>query len=348
MKARGESGFVLLIVLWILVMLTMMALGIGRQVRVDLALARYAVGAVRARAVAWSGVQYAAARIAQDSADPQTASFDTFGQCGFRLENGETADDVFHAAAVPGGTVDIVPSWGASSGPPRFGLADEEGRLNLNALTPANYQILRFLLEGHGISEDTAETIASSVVDWVDADREVFNAPFGQEDGRPAAKNLPLDHPQEMRLIKGMTPEIYAAVAGEITVFPRTGRLLINMNTAAPAVLQAWARQYAGARTNTSSADAESLAEKILSWRRGGDGADGTADDRVIEAADLHLNQKEQAIFMLMENDRTRVSQFLRMGVRGTDDHSGVVYRMDAVISRAGMRIIDSRVVRQD
>lgn len=87
----------------------------------------------------------------------------------------------------------------------------------------------------------TARTIAESTRDWIDPDLNP-TLPDGAEDDyylglQPAyrAGNALMASPSELQLVKGVTPEIYAALAPYICALPQTTP--INVNTAAAPVL---------------------------------------------------------------------------------------------------------------
>jgi hypothetical protein len=223
-------------------------------------------------------------------------------------------------------------------------MSDEESRINLNAVTAADYQVLKFFIMDAGFKEEAARTVAVSVVDWSDQDSIVYE-PDGKKNRESGSeqlmsKNFSFQSLQELLLVKGMAPEIFAAIKDQLTVFPQGGPLAINFNTASPAVLRSLARNFTGDRTNTDVIDGDSLAQKILMYRRGPDGIDGTTDDRIVEAQDLRLNSRENSIMAQMESYRARVSNFLRLGVRAVDEKSGVVFRAEAVLSRADGKIV--------
>lgn len=60
--------------------------------------------------------------------------------------------------------------------------------------------------------------------------------------------------------------------------------------TASQEVIKALARNFSGPATNTSVADAESLAAKILVSRMGDDKVEGTRDDPVINEREFGFN----------------------------------------------------------
>jgi len=127
-------------------------------------------------------------------------------------------------------------------------LEDERSKLNLNDLTaggdPAAKKIkvlrVKRLFELIQVNPD----LVDAIVDWVDQDDvpEAAGAesPYYQT-LRPSyrAANAPLQTLLELRLIKGMTPEIIEKLSKVVTVFPQDGESRVNVNTADPLVLQA-------------------------------------------------------------------------------------------------------------
>jgi general secretion pathway protein K len=83
-----------------------------------------------------------------------------------------------------------------------------------------------------------------AIIDWIDPDE--VPEPAGAEtlyyqSLRPAyrAANTPLQTLLELRLIKGMTPEIIDRLSKFVTVYPPDGNSRINLNTADSVVIQA-------------------------------------------------------------------------------------------------------------
>ncbi len=123
---------------------------------------------------------------------------------------------------------------------------DLGGRINLNDLVTGNGQVdpltkdrLSRLLAALQISEITVDVL----IDWQDENDQTISA-FGAEDGRylsaePGyrAGNQPFASVTELRLIDGMTEEIYQALTPHVATLPVSG-LGINVNTATGAVLR--------------------------------------------------------------------------------------------------------------
>lgn len=127
-------------------------------------------------------------------------------------------------------------------------IEDERGKLNLNDLAAAGdpiakktkVQRVKRLFELLQINPE----LVDAIVDWVDQDE--TPEPAGAESLyyqtlRPSyrAANAPLETLLELRLIKGMTPDIIAKLSKLVTVYPQGGESKVNLNTADPLVLQA-------------------------------------------------------------------------------------------------------------
>ncbi|SHK65877.1 general secretion pathway protein K [Marinobacter antarcticus] len=122
---------------------------------------------------------------------------------------------------------------------------DLGGRINLNDLVSATGQVdpvtkdrLVRLLIALGITGISVDAL----VDWIDPNDETVSA-YGAEDGQylmaePGfrAANQPFVSVSELRLIEGMTEEIYVAMRPHVTTLPVSG-IGINVNTATAEVL---------------------------------------------------------------------------------------------------------------
>ncbi|WP_339339267.1 type II secretion system minor pseudopilin GspK [uncultured Oceanicoccus sp.] len=170
-------------------------------------------------------------------------------------------------------TIEYPTEWGAIAGT----LCDLQGRFNLNSLsdnknatagfTPAQERFIRLLqtLElAEPIDQSQAEYIASAVSDWVDSDSNV-RPEGGAEDGYYADLELPykpanraFNSVSELRWVKGITPQIYQALAPYVTALDDSAKL--NVNTAEATVLRAI--NVAGDRQALSELDAELLIEQ--------------------------------------------------------------------------------------
>ncbi len=352
LRHNNNSGIILIVVLWLLMILSIMAIGLSRQIGVEIQLTRYALAKTQSRAAALSGLAYAMARIARDNGLAGGAEGDTLYRCGFILDQDKTPADLFEDIPVGDNRFSIERPIGRGSALKTavFGFGDEQSRLNLNAVGPQNDGILINLLMLLGQEQDVAEEIATAVVDWRDIDDAPLNPAYGAENDyylsleRPyTCKNGAFDSVEELTAVRGVTPEIFEQVRPFLTVIPEGGALRINFDTAPHEILQAVARHYSGSYTNAEVMDADSLVEKVLMHRRGDDGQAATADDRPVKLASMPLNAKERVIALSMQRHQARSARYLRIRVRGEEPQSGITTVIEAVVDRNDLTILSWR-----
>lgn len=132
-----------------------------------------------------------------------------------------------------------------SDGVAEVQIDDLSGRINLNDLVSASGQVdtqardrLIRLFRALGITTVSVDAL----IDWIDADDQTVSA-YGAEDGQYLmadppyrAANQPFVSITELRLIEGMTEEIYVALRPHVIALPVSG-IGINVNTATGPVL---------------------------------------------------------------------------------------------------------------
>jgi hypothetical protein len=243
---RYDRGSVLIVSLWMVTILTLLALAFVHRTGVELRLTAY---------------QWDEMRLLQGAEDALFVSRREFrrrqGAAPFGALNQawSQAPGVFKDHPVPGGGFTVSHRAGEET---LYGLEDEAGRINVNTAPP---DVLERLFGG----------AAPAVLDWRDADDE--RRPGGAEKsdyGSGAPRNGPFQSVEELLLVKGVTPSLYRQVQDLVTV---DGNGQVNLNTASPAALAALGL-------------GESLAVKIAAFRRGPDGKEGTGDDGVFSTAD--------------------------------------------------------------
>ncbi len=148
-------------------------------------------------------------------------------------------------------------------------IVDWQGRFNLHNLLDATGQfkqdrklaLIRLLGSLESVPAGRAEELATAIGDWIDPDTEP-GFPGGAEDNvylsreEPyRAANRPLASLSELRLVEGMTPQIYAELLPNISLYP--AETAINVNTAPLAVLLSLSEQM-------TAAQAQALMEQRL------------------------------------------------------------------------------------
>lgn len=126
------------------------------------------------------------------------------------------------------------------------GVQDLQGRFNINDLVGKNgkpnaaaVKALKRLLTMLRIDPG----VADAILDWIDPN-DIVTSPGGAEAGYYASRdpayapaNGPMFSVTSLRLIKGVTPEVYARLSPFVTALPEPTAL--NINTASPEVLAA-------------------------------------------------------------------------------------------------------------
>lgn len=349
-RLKNNSAIILLSVLWTMVILTILAISLGRKSSIEVALAKHAMGSFRAKYLAWAGLVYTVNLIRMDSEDNKSNQSDTQYQCGVPFNIGRTPQELFQKMPLESGYFSVEYSFidnKDSTAQTIFGPQAEEGRINLNGLNPQSYAILKSLITLLGYDLETAEMIAASAIDWQDEDSNASFEEAGAEDKyymglqKPYhCKNAFFDSLEELLLVRGMTPEIYSRIKPFITVFPKGEDYLINFDTAPSLVLQALAYSLIGTTTNTASEDADALIEKIVAYRKGSDGAFATYDDQVIELVDLSLNAKEKTLFLVMNQYRKKISDYMNVRIKAKDEASSVQVDVEAIIRREDLSVV--------
>ncbi|MFH1640548.1 MAG: hypothetical protein ABIA66_01155 [Candidatus Omnitrophota bacterium] len=260
------KGSILLIALWSLCLLSTFAVILGYGVRQKIMLASRLDERAKLSLIAEAGVKRAIAEVKKELAKEYDAVNDYWSI------NEEAFKDVF----LGDGRFSIYNEYindksGLIEG--RFGLVDEERKININnAQLEVIKDIFRFVL---AIDETSAQELAASIVDWRDGDSELSIPSGSAEDGfyddlkyPYEAKDASFGSPDELLLVKGITPEIFEKIKDYVTVYG-TGK--VNANTASkPVLLSVGFRQ--------------DIADKIITLRAGDDGIWGNADDIIFDS----------------------------------------------------------------
>ena len=124
-------------------------------------------------------------------------------------------------------------------------IEDEQGKININNLLNGNEPdtLTRVRLETLFTLREHDPTLVQAIIDWMDPDVEAI-PPNGAEDDYYTGleypyltANQPMQHISELRLVKGITQEIYNDISPYLTALP--SNTAININTAEADVLAA-------------------------------------------------------------------------------------------------------------
>ncbi len=271
---NNRSGIIILATLWIMAILAVFALGIGYRSSLEVRLAGYQVDKIKTLYLAKAAIQEIKEYMSIDS-NNDTKDYDSLYRCGIYLSSGQTPEALFKNKSIGDGSYTLKYKSGLDENNQpvwRYGLSDEERKININKAGSNTLKILFGLL---GIEPGSAESIAASIIDWRDADSNL-TANGAENDYyqslNPAynCKNADFEILEELLLVKGVTSPIFNKIKDYLTVY---GDGKVNINTASPVVLQTLV-QAAGL-----TSDSAAFANNIIDYRNGNDRIEGTSDD---------------------------------------------------------------------
>lgn len=206
-RRRGQRAVALLGVLWVLVLLSLIALNISSTSRIELKLAANLLEAASVRQTTDAGINWALWSLLQ----PNTANW--------------LADGSQRSLELDGVVVQVA-------------ISDEQGKIDVNKANPL---LLEGLFLAAGVSQDEALALADAVQDWRDTDelRRLHGAEREEylAAGLPGPANRPFERLDELLEVLGMTAELYAQVMPALTLY--SGRAAVNPLVAPRQVLLA-------------------------------------------------------------------------------------------------------------
>jgi general secretion pathway protein K len=206
---RPQRGVALLVVMWALTLLAIMLGGYAMLARTEGLQARYQFAQAQAHYAAEAGVMRAIYGL-QDT-QPQT----------HWVADGRVYPFKYDDASV------------------KISVVDEAGKVDLNAARP---EVLMALLTAVGVDSNQAQDIAQHIVDWrsfgISANDVSSRAQAYKAAGRDyGPRSGPFASVEELQMVLGMTPAIYARIGSVITIW--SGRDSPDPNTAPPLALAA-------------------------------------------------------------------------------------------------------------
>jgi general secretion pathway protein K len=208
--ASQSTGVAMIIVLWIITLLSVIAISFIHTMRTDINVVANSLTRVKAETLADAALERAIFELAK----PQN------------IEGRWNADGSSREWIYRDTTVTIT-------------MQDETGRIDINR---ANDALLRGLFLSQGLVEEDALKLVDAIADWRDADAQKrlrgAEAPDYTAAGlNYAPANALFQSVEELKLVLGMTPELYTRIAPLITVY--SGQPGINEQIASRDVLRA-------------------------------------------------------------------------------------------------------------
>ncbi|MEO8385940.1 MAG: type II secretion system protein GspK [Betaproteobacteria bacterium] len=189
-----QQGIALIIVLWIMTLLMLIASSFIYAMRTDVVIVANSVTRARLEAAADAAVQ-------------------------------RGIFEMFKPPQLPGRwtTDGVAQAWGYQGIAVEVSMTDESGKIDINTASDA---LLRGLFLSQGLKEDEAASITDAIGDWRDPDS--LKRLRGAEEAEYVAAgytykpaNAAFQSIEELRLVMGMTPELYEKVAPLITIYSR-------------------------------------------------------------------------------------------------------------------------------
>jgi type II secretory pathway component PulK len=179
----------------------------------------------------------------------------------------------------------------------RFGLCDEERKININKAELAVMARLFQIVLNSGETE--AQELAASIIDWRDSDSDL-SIPLGSaEDSYYRSERYPYEAKdqnfevlEELLLVKGMSEDIFLKLKNYITIY---GSGKVNINTAPKVVL-------------LGLGISEDIIDMILSFRAGKDKIQGSSDDNYF-GAPFDITPNLSQTYHLSDSQIAEISQ---------------------------------------
>ncbi len=259
-KRGSSSGTILIVSLWILLILTVFALALGRSASLEIKLAGYQADALKAEELAKAAIEKAIWEKTNDATEQVDALSEPWA-------NNETLFKDFELGAGSFSLTYPFDQVEEQEDLLLYGMEDEQGKININKVEE---QVLINLLQNCG-AED-AEALASAILIWSGQKEDLQD----EEEGYYQTLELPyyckkakLESIPELLLLRGITTELLYAEEGLAQYLSLFGEGSVNINTAREKVLSA-----------LIGVDFPDLTRKIMAYRKGDDGKIATADDR--------------------------------------------------------------------
>ena len=202
-EGQAEEGAILLVVLWIALAMGLLGMSFSAAIRTEVNAARNVVDQKQSFYVARAGIEYAVYRIVE-------------ARSAFSATQQQSQGNLDQIPEVLTGHLTLT----LHNGVARIEVADESGKINLGApVSQTQLDLIYNLLIMVGVDPSQADVITDSIVDWVDLDD--FPSPNGAEsdyylslETPYVAANGPFQVPEQLLLVRGVTPEIYYGKKG--------------------------------------------------------------------------------------------------------------------------------------
>ncbi|MDO9464276.1 MAG: type II secretion system protein GspK [bacterium] len=321
----NRRGSILIITLWILAILSLLAISFAHHTAVGIKLTEYHISSLKNLYICKAGIKRACYELNRDKAEEEyiyDSLNDSWSNNPEAFKNAGVGDGTFTVSyQIEDDNKDMTSV---------YGMIDEERRLNINKLVKDG------VVDGVRLSQikklleivDIDTVIADYIVDWLDSD----SLGDGEEDFYQGlsvpynCKNDLIECLEEMYLIRGITAEIFKKLKPYITIY---GDGKININTAGKEVFAALGMD-------------DTLTQQILDYR----GQDGGEEDlysfKTLESIIPNLNnyqqltsEQRQILTALIQTEYLTVcSSVFTANVTSVLNNSKLAKKVDVVLQR--------------
>ena len=278
-----NRGVILIAALWIVAILAVFAVSVGRRSAISLKLISYDADSLKAYFIARAGIMRVLAEKNLEYESGLSLDIDALS------ESWANNKELFDNKSFGSGTYTVGYNYEEESSdespPILYGLMDEQSKISINSATK---ETLANLIGSLDIDETEAEEIAAAIIDWRDEDSKALSEDGfeGAEDEYYQAltnpyycKSAAFDNIYELTAVRGIEPKLLNKLTNYITTY---GDGKVNINTAGEVVLDA-----------LFGPEFPNLSMKIIRFRRGGDDIIGTSDDRWFSFGNALIEREE-------------------------------------------------------
>ena len=318
---RADSrGSVLLIALWSLCLLTVFAVYLGYGVRQKITLIERLNSRDNLHFIADAGLKQAIAELRREDRTEYDALNETWSDNPVLFQQVNIGHGEFSVCY-------NYPNFYSGFEETRYGLVDEERKLNLN--TAGLDEIQRLITIVADFDETDAHRLAAAIVDWRDSDNKL-SIPLGSAEDRYyrnlsnpyEAKDAEFEVFEELLLVRWMSQEVLDKLKNYITIYSNGN---INLNTAPGQILLA---------LNLT----DELVDKIVSFRSGEDEIEATSDDNIFSSPSNIVTELSQ-FYELSDPEIASLSNLVSTGKISTGSSTFMV-RSIAQLYKRELQII--------
>ncbi|MBU0477278.1 general secretion pathway protein GspK [bacterium] len=317
----NRRGSILIITLWILAILSLLAISFAHHTAVGIKLTEYHISSLKNLYVCKAGIKRACYELNKDK------EYDSLN------DSWSDNPEAFKNAGVGDGTFTTVSYQIEDDNKDMtsiYGMIDEERKININKLVKNGVQDEIRLSQVKKILEilDIDTVIADYIVDWLDSN----SLGDGEEDFYQGlsvpynCKNDLIECLEEMYLIRGITAEIFKKLNPYITIY---GDGKININTAGKEVFAALGMD-------------DTLAQQILDYRSQNGGEEDLYSFKTLESIIPNLDSYQQLTpeqiqvlnALLQTGYLTVCSSVFTANVTSVLNNSKLAKKVDVVLQR--------------